>query len=81
MLTGKNGSYLATFAFNGAGGYTITSPLTDRSVALAPSLGTYTINADGSGTLDGTNFTFVTNGTTIYAIPKTGDPLLFVFVQ
>jgi hypothetical protein len=81
-VDGKNGSYLATFVFNGAGGYTVSSPLLDGSVGFVPSpLGTFTINPDGSGTLDGTNFTFVTNGTTIYAIPKAGDPLLFVFVQ
>jgi hypothetical protein len=80
-MDGKNGAYLASFGFSGAGTYTIGSPLTTGTVAVVPSLGTYTINADGSGTLDGSNFTFVTSGTEIFAIPNSGDPLLFVFLQ
>jgi hypothetical protein len=37
------------------------------------------INSDGSGRLNGGNFPLVTNGAVIFAIPDTGDPLIYVF--
>lgn len=77
-LDGLNGSFLGSFAFNGMGGYTVTSQITG-SVPNVPNLGTIAVNADGSGSLDGGNFPFVTNGTLLFAIPDSGDPLLFVF--
>lgn len=78
-MDGTNGSWIGNTAFNGAGAYTVSSPLTIGTVGILPgATGVYTVNTDGSGTLD-TNFIFVTNGSQIYAIPNSGDPLLFIF--
>jgi hypothetical protein len=73
-----NGAFFGLFTFTGTGGYTVISQTTG-SVPNAPNLGTVSINADGSGSLDGGNFPLVTNGNVIFAIPNSGDPLLFVF--
>jgi hypothetical protein len=48
-------------------------------VPNVPGLKTISVNADGSGSLDGGNFPLVTNGNVMFAIPNSGDPLLFVF--
>jgi hypothetical protein len=37
------------------------------------------VSSDGSGSLNGGNFPLVTNGKMIFAIPKSGNPLLYVF--
>lgn len=78
-VDGRNGAYLGAFTFNGAGAYTVVSQTTG-SVPNTPSQKTISINTDGSGNLDGGNFPLVTNGQVIYAIPDSGDPLLFVFM-
>jgi hypothetical protein len=77
-VDGRNGAFLGAFTFDGAGGYTVTSQVTG-SVPNVPSLKTISVNADGSGSLDGGNFPLVTNGTVLFAIPNSGDPSLFVF--
>jgi hypothetical protein len=77
-VDGKNGAFLGGFDFNGTGGYTVT-PLVTGAVPNVPRLGTISVNTDGSGNLDGGHFPFVTNGEVLYAIPNSGDPLLFVF--
>ena len=78
-MDGKNGSWIGTLVMNGTGAYTLSSPLTIGTVGVVPGAsGVYTVNADGSGTLD-TNFIFVTNGIQILAIPNSGDPQLFLF--
>jgi len=78
-VDGLNGAYLGAFSFNGSGAYSVVSSQTTGSVPNAPNLGTISVNADGSGSLDGGNFPLVTNGQTLFAIPDSGDPLLFVF--
>jgi hypothetical protein len=77
-VDGANGAYLGLFTFTGAGGYTVVSQVSG-SVPNSPNLETIGVNADGSGSLDGGNYPLVTNGQTLFAIPDTADPLLFVF--
>ena len=77
-VDGANGAYLGLFTFTGAGAYTVVSQISG-SVPNSPNLETVTVNSDGSGSLDGGNYPLVTNGQTIFAIPDSGDPLLFVF--
>jgi hypothetical protein len=79
-VDGLNGSYLGLFTFSGAGAYTVVSQKTG-SVPNSPSLGTIAVNADGSGSLDGGALPFVTNGEVLFAIPDSGDPLLFILTQ
>jgi len=78
---GKNGAFLGLFNFSGAGAYTVT-PITTGTVPPAiPSSGSILVNTDGSGNLNGGNFPFVTNGTALFMIPNSGDPLLFVLTE
>ncbi len=77
-VDGLNGAFLGTFNFNGTGGYTVMPQVTG-SVPNVPNLGTISVKVDGSGSLDGGNFPFVTNGQVLLAIPDSDDPLLFVF--
>jgi large repetitive protein len=80
-LDGLNGSFLGAYSFSGTGGYTLTSQTTGTLLNVPPSSGAISVNADGSGTLNGGNFPFVTNGTVLLAIPNSGDPLLFVLTE
>ena len=73
-----NGTALGVFSFSGTGQYSSTQTTTG-SVSTPPSSGTITINSDGSGSLNNGSFPFVTNGNIIFAIPSSGDPLLYVF--
>lgn len=75
---GFNGAALGAFSFNGAGQYTSTQTTTG-SVSNPASSGTIAVNPDGSGSLNNGAFPFVTNGNLIFAIPDSGDPLLYVF--
>jgi hypothetical protein len=75
---GFNGAALGAFSFDGAGQYT-TTQTTTGSVSIPPSSGSITVNPDGSGSLNNGSFPFVTNGNLIFAIPNSGDPLLYVF--
>jgi hypothetical protein len=79
-VDGKNGAFLAQFTFNGTGAYTLTSTVTG-SLPNVPGSKTISINPDGSGSLDGGKFPLVTSGTVLFAIPNSGDPLLFVFTE
>jgi large repetitive protein len=79
-VDGLNGSFLGAFSFAGTGSYTVT-PQTTGKVTNVPSLGSIVVNSDGSGNLDGGNFPLVTNGTVLFAIPNSGDPLLFVLTE
>jgi hypothetical protein len=77
---GKNGAFLGLFNFNGSGAYTVT-PVTTGTVPSVPASGSILVNTDGSGNLDGGNFPLVTNGSMLFMIPNSGDPLLFVLAQ
>jgi len=79
-VDGKNGAFLGAFTFDGTGGYSVVSQITG-SVTNIPKAGSIAINADGSGNLDGGNFPFVTNGKVLFAIPDSGDPLLYVLTS
>jgi len=79
-VDGKNGAFLGQFTFNGTGAYTLTSIVTG-SLPNVPGSKTISINPDGSGSLDGGKFPLVTSGTVLFAIPNSGDPLLFVFTE
>ncbi|MGB2663836.1 MAG: hypothetical protein WAK48_07525 [Candidatus Acidiferrum sp.] len=79
-VDGLNGSFLGAFSFSGTGSYTVT-PQTTGKVTNVPNLGSIVVNSDGSGNLDGGDFPLVTNGTVLYAIPNSGDPLLFVLTE
>jgi large repetitive protein len=80
-VDGSNGAFLGGFTFNGSGAYTLISSLVTGSLTNVPAAGSILINSDGSGNLQGGKFPLVTNGTVIFAIPNTGDPLLYVFTQ
>ncbi|HKM80362.1 MAG TPA: hypothetical protein VJY15_05310 [Candidatus Acidoferrum sp.] len=75
---GRNGASLGAFSFTGAGQY-IATQRTTGLVPNLPSLGMIATSSDGSGRLNGGNFTLVTNGAVIFAIPDSGDPLIYVF--
>jgi hypothetical protein len=77
-VDGLNGSALGAFSFTGTGQYSSTQTTTG-SVSTPSSSGTIAINSDGSGSLNNGSFPFVTNGNVIFAIPSSGDPLLYVF--
>jgi hypothetical protein len=77
-VDGLNGAAFGVFSFSGSGQYTATQLATGQ-VAILTSPGTITVNADGSGTLNSTKMSLVTNGTVLYAIPNSGDPLIYVF--
>lgn len=79
-MDGLTGTFLGLFNFSGAGGYTLVSRVIG-SIPNAPNLGTIAINPDGSGALDGGNLPLVTNGTQIFALPNSGDPLLYVLTE
>ncbi len=79
-VDGLNGAFLGEFSFNGTNGYTLT-PKTTGTVPKIPTTGSIAVNTDGSGNLDGGKFPLVTNGTVVFAIPDSGDPLLFVLLS
>jgi hypothetical protein len=76
-VDGLNGAFLGLFTFDAAGGYALTAQSTG-TVPSIPATGSIAINSDGSGNLAGGNFPLVTNGTAVFAIPNSGDPLLLV---
>ncbi len=75
---GRNGASLGAFSFTGTGQYSAMQKTTG-AVPNLPSLGMIATSSDGSGRLNGGNFTLVTNGAVIFAIPDSGDPLIYVF--
>jgi large repetitive protein len=81
-VDGLNGAFLGGFNFNGTtGAYTLLSSLTTGTLTNVPTASSFLVNTDGSGNLQGGKFPFVTNGTVLFAIPDSGDPLLFVFTE
>jgi large repetitive protein len=78
-LDASNGAYLGAFNFDGAGAYSIIASQSSGTVANSPTQGSIAVNPDGSGSLDGGALPLVTNGQTLFAVPNTGDPLLFIF--
>jgi len=77
-VDGLNGASLVAFSFTGTG-QSVATQKTSGAVPNLPSLGWIAISADGSGRLNGGNFPLVTNGAVIFAIPDSGDPLIYVF--
>src|SRR5271157_553949 len=77
-VDGRNGASLGAFSFTGAGQY-IATQRTTGSVPNLPSLGMIATSSDGSGRLNGGNLSLVTDGAVIFAIPDSGDPLIYVF--
>ena len=77
-VDGRNGASLGAFSFTGAGQYIATLKTTGGLSNLA-SPGLIVINSDGSGRLSGGNFSLVSNGAVIFAIPDSGDPQIYVF--
>jgi hypothetical protein len=77
-VDGLNGATLGAFSFTGAGQYSATLKTTG-SVPNLPNTGLIAVNSDGSGSLNGGNYPLVTNQTVIFAIPDSGDPLMYVF--
>ena len=77
-VDGRNGASLGAFSFTGAGQY-IATQKTTGSVPILPNLGMISTSSDGSGSLNGGNLSLVTNGAVIFAIPDSGDPLIYVF--
>jgi len=79
-VDGAGGTYLGAYTFTGTGGYVAISQIIG-SVPQFPHLGSYTVNTDGSGGFDAGALSLVTNGTEIFAIPTSGDPLLFFYLS
>ena len=79
-VDGQNGAFLGLFDFSGTGTYTLNSQMIG-SVPVVPTAVQITVNADGSGNLDSSALSLVTNGTQIFAVPEEGDPLLFVITS
>jgi hypothetical protein len=77
-MDGLNGASLGAFSFTVTGQY-IATQKTTGPVPNLPSLGMIATSSDGSGRLSGGNFPLVTNGAVIFAIPDSGDPLIYVF--
>jgi len=77
-VDGLNGASLGAFSFTGTG-QAVATQKTTGSVLNLPSFGMIAISSDGSGSLNGGNFPLVTNGAVIFAIPDSGDPLIYVF--
>lgn len=77
-IAGKSGTMVGTFSFTGGGQYVATVKSTGTVPSL-PGLGSIVVSSDGSGSLNGGNFPLVTNGKAIFAIPNSGNPLLYVF--
>jgi len=77
-VDGLNGASLGAYSSLRTGQYLATQKSTG-SVRNLPSSGSVAINPDGSGSLNSGTFPFVTKGALIFAIPDTGDPLLYVF--
>ncbi len=77
-VDGANGATLGAFTFTGAGNYFATLRSTG-TVPTLPSTGPIALSFDGSGNLSNGSFPLVTNGDVLFAIPATGDPLLYVF--
>jgi hypothetical protein len=89
-VDGGNGGIDGVFTFDGSSKYTAVIDNAFLGLAPAPgqtTSGTFTVKADGSGTLSlaGGSLVILTNGTQIFAIDQTGssdsaiDPLLYVF--
>jgi hypothetical protein len=78
---GKNGAFLGLFNFNGSGAYMLSAVVTGTVPNVPADQGSILVNTDGSGNLDGGKFPFVTNGSLLFMIPNSGDPLLFVLTQ
>jgi hypothetical protein len=77
-VDGLNGAALGAFSFMGTGQYVATQQSTG-TVPNLPSIGSMAISLDGSGNLNGGSFPLVTNGLVIFAIARSGDPLMYVF--
>ncbi len=77
-VDGHNGASLGSFVSLRTGQY-FAGQSSTGSVPNLPDSGSVTINPDGSGSLNSGTFPLVTNGSLIFAIPDTGDPLLYVF--
>lgn len=82
-VDGLNGAVVGTFSFPGTGNYTSTQNTTTAgnmgNISNPAPSGFISVNSDGSGSLGRGTFPLVTNGTVIFAIPGSGDPLLYVF--
>jgi hypothetical protein len=79
-LDALNGAYLGTFLFSGTNQYSAIQKSTGLLRNLT-SPGTLNLNPDGSGSLNNSSLPFVTNGSVIFAIPSSGDPLIYVFTE
>src|SRR4029077_544080 len=86
-INGQTGSIVGIFSFDGANHYTAISDIVDVFHAGldhdVSASGTTAVNQDGSGSIDESNETIVTNGSYILVI-DTGDnfePLLYVAVK
>jgi hypothetical protein len=87
-VAGANGSQVGQYNFTSdefTSTVDLVEPFVDGVDPLQPDLtatNTYNVNADGSGTLDGANIAFVTNGTVLFGIDTKGtQPLLYIMVS
>lgn len=88
-VVGINGSVVGAFTFDGKGNYTnLLDAVTVGETASQPDQagsGTYSVNADGSGSFASGASVFVTNGSLVLAIDGpangTSQPLLYIFIE
>ena len=87
-VLGLNGSQVGQYNFTSDdfnSTVDLVQPFVDGVDPLQPDQtahNTYNTNADGSGTLDGANIAFVTNGTVVFGIDTTStQPLLYIMIS
>jgi hypothetical protein len=83
-VTGVEESFTGVTTFSGTGQYSETldsHPFGNPSFGNLTQTGTLTIESDGTGIFDGGFGALVTNGTRVYAIDISSQPLLYIFDQ
>ena len=84
----SNANFSGVFQFAGNGNYSFVNDVSVANSAGPPYIepelsgsGAYSVNADGSGNINGPAFVLVTNGQQVFAIPIAVDGLLYVIQQ
>jgi hypothetical protein len=84
----SNANYSGKFLFTGSGTYSFVNDVNITNFADPPYLQSaltgsepYSINPDGTGTINGPGFATVTNGEQAFVIPTAVDGLLYVLQQ
>lgn len=79
-----DGAVASAYVFDGVGNYAATADASKPGIPLTVNdmfRGTYTTDLDGSGTIDGSVFVYLTNGSQVFVITEAEDenPKLLIF--